>query len=282
VNNSDSHFLREDYNIETPENVTFGYEVADIGIRFIALLLDTIIQAAALAVVTLVILLLAGLVAVRDMTGPVLAVWVLLVFIVFWGYFILFELLWNGQTPGKRATRIRVVRTDGNPAGPFEIVVRELVRIVDFLPSGYALGVVVMFLNRRARRLGDFAAGTLVVKERRDVALESLQQADQRASLAPATRYPVSTGFPATPAPDELSRAEALRLQYPGINRLSAADYSLIQDALERDRQHGVETALLRRLAAAIAARLDCPPPPGGQARQFLEDVALLYRRYGQ
>jgi uncharacterized RDD family membrane protein YckC len=271
---TNTNFLREDYNIDTPENVTFGYQVAGIGSRFIGCLIDTIIIVAALIAMNLLVALLLEVTGdararaedeVSWLGGLIVALYFLVNFAVFWGYYILFELLWNGQTPGKRATKIRVVRTDGNPAGFMEIAIRNLVRIVDFLPFGYGLGLVVMFFNRQARRLGDYAAGTLVVKERRDVALDSLRPAE-----APRGSRAV-----------EDSRAEALRLQYPTISRLSAADYSLIQETLERDRHQRLENALMRRLAGAIAARLECPPPSDGQARQFLEDVAFVFRHYG-
>jgi uncharacterized RDD family membrane protein YckC len=271
---ANADFLREDYNIDTPENVTFGYQVAGIGSRFIGCLIDTTIIIVALIVLdTLLGLLLdrtnERVSALSDeiswLGGLLIALFVILQFAVFWGYYILFELVWNGQTPGKRATKIRVLRTDGNPAGPLEIIIREIVRIVDFLPAGYGLGLIVMFFNRQARRLGDYAAGTIVVKERQDIALDSLRMVDTvRASRAV-----------------EDMRVEALRQQFPNISRLSAADYSLIQETLDRDRRQRLETALIRRLAGAIATKLDTPPPSDRQARQFLEDIALIYRRYG-
>src|SRR4029079_4673215 len=98
----------------------------------------------------------------------------LLAFAILWGYYIAFELLWNGQSPGKRAIGLRVVREGGRPITFVGSAVRNLIRIVDFLPALYGIGVVVMFVDRRSRRLGDLAGGTLVVKERRGVTLESL------------------------------------------------------------------------------------------------------------
>jgi uncharacterized RDD family membrane protein YckC len=272
-----SDFLSEEYTIDTPENVTFGYEVAGIGSRFIGALLDSTLLVVARVVVNLLLLLILDLLGTRPgaalssgngesvswLGGLIIAAYALLNFGLLWGYFIVFELLWNGQTPGKRLAGIRVVRTDGNPAGLIEIVVRNLVRIVDFLPAGYGIGLIAMFCNRQARRLGDFAAGTLVIKERKDIAL---------ATLGPA-------GPVVAPDPEDAARVDALLLQYPAIRRLSAADYDLIQDALGRARQGVVGDALLARLAAAVAAKLACPAPAAGAARQFLDDVSLLYRR---
>jgi hypothetical protein len=81
------------------------------------------------------------------------------------GYFIFFELLMRGQTPGKKAMRIRVIRDDGTPVTASDVLVRNILRVVDFLPFAYALGAVVMFPNPLCKRLGDLAAGTIVVKE---------------------------------------------------------------------------------------------------------------------
>ena len=81
------------------------------------------------------------------------------------GYFMLFEWLMRGQTPGKRALKIRVIRDDGTPATIHEVLVRNVLRLVDFLPGLYGVGALVMFPSRLSKRLGDIAAGTIVVKE---------------------------------------------------------------------------------------------------------------------
>jgi hypothetical protein len=88
-----------------------------------------------------------------------------LVFLAVFLYFMLFEIFWNGQTPGKRWLGLRVIRENGYPIRAVDAVVRNLVRIVDALPSGYAIGLLVMLFNARSKRLGDFAAGTIVVRE---------------------------------------------------------------------------------------------------------------------
>ncbi|MEK7327557.1 MAG: RDD family protein, partial [Chloroflexota bacterium] len=94
------------------------------------------------------------------------AIFGLISFAFFWGYYILFEMLWNGQSPGKRWVGLRVIRTDGTPITLTESIIRNLVRLVDFLPAYYGVGVVTMFINEQSRRLGDLAAGTLVVHDR--------------------------------------------------------------------------------------------------------------------
>ena len=271
-------FLRQEYTIDTPENVTFGYDIAGIGSRFIGALLDTLILAVALVVLNLVIgLILAWsvgperLFAENDeqigwIGGLIIALYALVNFLIFWGYYIVFELLWNGQTPGKRVAKVRVVRLDGNPAGFMEIVVRNLVRVVDFLPSAYGIGLLTMFFNQQARRLGDFAAGTLVVKERADIQLETLG----RPTPAMQTPAPELT----TPA------AEALLQQFPTVRRLTATDIALMHDALNRYAAGKVERELLGRLATAIAAKLEAPTPVQDPVK-FLNDVVEAHRHSG-
>src|SRR5215510_11634669 len=95
-------------------------------------------------------------------------------FVLFWGYYIFFEMLWNGQTPGKRWVGLRVIRTDGTPITLSESFIRNLTRLVDFLPAAYGIGIISMFLDKQSRRLGDLAAGTLVVHDRAPISIQSL------------------------------------------------------------------------------------------------------------
>ena len=94
--------------------------------------------------------------------------------IFYWGYYVFFEMLWNGQSPGKRWVGLRVIRTDGTPITLSEALIRNLVRIVDFLPATYGVGIITMFIDKQSRRLGDLAAGTLVVQDRATISLHSL------------------------------------------------------------------------------------------------------------
>ena len=160
--------LDDELIIETPERVELHYVLANVGNRFIAAAIDHLIQ------VLLIVLVLTIAGAFSD--GPlfrgskvwVAAITVLLVFGVYWGYFVAFETLWSGQTPGKRWMRLRVVREDGRPVRFFEVFVRNLLRlVVDFMPvPTYALGVISIIFSARSKRIGDFVAGTVVVKER--------------------------------------------------------------------------------------------------------------------
>lgn len=160
-------------SVITPENVEVTHEIAGIGSRFIGALVDHALQLLAViggaVVFTLAFTGLGGLSrvfagAVPGWLALVLALWT---FLVLAGYHVTFELLWSGQTPGKRVAGARVVRDGGRPIDPSASVIRNLVRIVDLLPLSYGVGLATIFFDREYRRLGDIAAGTLVVRERR-------------------------------------------------------------------------------------------------------------------
>ncbi|MBN1440896.1 MAG: RDD family protein [Anaerolineales bacterium] len=169
--------------VNTPENVALEYPLAGIGSRFLASLADHLLLAGILLVVNTVVAFAVFLAfresAVDNGEIPNWIYWAfaalgLVSFAVQHGYFIFFEILWNGQTPGKRALRLRVVRSTGLPISAAEAVIRNVVRIIDSMPLGYGVGLVSMFLDPHCRRLGDFAAGTLVVCEHAGVTLASL------------------------------------------------------------------------------------------------------------
>ena len=158
--------MNDTLRIDTPENVSFAYPVAGLGSRFMAAIVDTLL----IAMLQLLVDVLLRFTVLQDASGNLsswlVAIYSLIAFAFLWGYYILFELLWNGQSPGKRWVGLRVIRTDGMPISVAESLVRNLVRLVDFLPVAYGVGVVTMFINGQSRRLGDLAAGTLVVYDR--------------------------------------------------------------------------------------------------------------------
>ena len=158
----------EKLNIDTPEQVALEFSLATVGSRFLALAIDTLIQIAigvGLFIVVALALFLAGAAAVAARPWG-LAVVVLGGFLVYYGYFALFETVWNGQTPGKRVVGLRVIHASGRPVSAWEAILRNVVRIADQMPAIYAIGIVSVFLTERSQRLGDLAAGTVVVHER--------------------------------------------------------------------------------------------------------------------
>ncbi|MGL4651405.1 MAG: RDD family protein, partial [Caldilineaceae bacterium] len=245
-------WLRDEYTIETPENVSFGYEVAGIGSRLIGAIVDIVIVGFLLVLLNLLLFALLSWMDAADVLffglegdvgwgpGLVIALYAILQFGVIWGYFISFELMLNGQTPGKRRAHTRVVRLDGNPAGFLEVTVRNLVRIIDFLPAFYAIGFVTMASNTRARRLGDFAAGTLVVREEREVTLESLLALDVK-PVAPSRAAQRRAAPPATAALAAAQPVAAPAIGVPAfdgtLRRLTRDDVALAHDALRRDAE---------------------------------------------
>ena len=160
--------IGDQLNIDTPELVAIEMPLAGIGSRFIAILVDYLIWGAAFV---LIIAMGAIIIPAVHFLGRVSANWaigifVLIVFLLQWGYFALFEAFGNGRTPGKRVAKIRVIHQSGRGISFIESLARNLVRFVDYLPGFYAVGVVAIFVSRRHQRLGDMVAGTLVVRDR--------------------------------------------------------------------------------------------------------------------
>jgi uncharacterized RDD family membrane protein YckC len=128
--------------------------------RALAYLIDLLIRGLILAALA-VVMAIAGLAGTGSMSG-IMAV---SAFLLEWFYYVIFETTGDGRTPGKRAFNLRVVKEGGFPIGFIDSVLRNLLRGADFLPVGYAIGLVVMAGDTRFRRLGDRVAGTLVVIE---------------------------------------------------------------------------------------------------------------------
>ena len=261
---------REDYSVFTPERVSLRYDVAGIGSRAAAALIDTTIQAVAgLAVVILNVFV--GVMGFRfggawdSDWGDVimLILGALAGFFLLWGYYILFEILWSGQTPGKRALGIRVIRENGYPLRPADAVVRNLIRIVDAPPLGAVVGSLVMLCNDRAKRIGDFAAGTIVVREGKRQRLDQLPQLQTAPSVS---------ATPGVIAPTAAPNAAAA----PVMPSLNAEDATLVRDFLVRraEMYPDARDALALRLAGHLSRRYGYPPPERGRAERFLESLA--------
>ncbi len=170
--------------IETPERVQLAFALASIGNRFLAVAIDHFIQYFAIFIVAYAFISLLGVKNfaseessaqfLQEMPKWTVAVLIIVLFLIFSGYFVLFEWLWNGQTPGKRLLKLRVIREDGRPITLWEALARNLLRIFDAVPGFvlpvYSVGLITIFMNKRDQRIGDMFAGTVVIRERSDEA----------------------------------------------------------------------------------------------------------------
>ena len=258
-------------NIDTPELVDIEMPLAGIGSRFIALLVDYLIWgAAALVLGVPTIVILANLEAFSKVSAQWgVALVIFAVFLVHWGYFTLFEAFWNGRTPGKRVARIRVIQRSGRAIGLFESMARNLVRFVDQFPFIYAVGVITMFVTRQHQRLGDLAAGTLVVRDREQ---ESPLWGD-----AGSRTFTAQAFAPSTPAPEPHM---AYSLPATGIAKLNSSDLEVLEGFFARrlDMPLPTRQALAERIAAAIQAKSGVERPEGASVETFLEITARQLR----
>ena len=155
--------------ITTPEQVTITLPLAGVGTRLLAALLDALVMLGVILAALIVIALVGSLIALQPhgvAAGSVLGAFTLLFLFGFvFAYYAGLELLWDGQTVGKRALKLRVLRDNGTPVDAAAVLARTVVRLVDFLPFGYLVGLISIVVDGRARRLGDIVGGTIVVRE---------------------------------------------------------------------------------------------------------------------
>jgi uncharacterized RDD family membrane protein YckC len=157
--------------IDTPEQIALQLPLAGIGSRFLGVAIDTLLQIL-LYVTAAFALAFAGISGISRYLRWIPVSWIpavaiLFFFSIYWGYFAFFEIIWKGQTPGKRVAKIRVIKESGRPISAYEAIGRNLLRAIDWLPFMYGVGIVCMMLNRQNRRLGDYVAGTVVVHDKR-------------------------------------------------------------------------------------------------------------------
>jgi len=233
--------LDDRVTIATPEGIELEMVLAGVGSRFAAALLDVVIQVGAIFALAIVI-------APAGDSGFVVAVYLVAVFLVIFSYDIALE-TWNrGRTVGKLAAGLRVVRAGGEPEGFLTAAVRNFLRIVDFLPAFYVVGVISILVTSRNQRLGDLAAGALVVRERRP-------------AVMPAAVY-----LPPTPA-----GAAVLEWDVSAVN---AEDLATLRRFLERrvSLTPGARAHLATDLAARVRPKV-VGAPDGWHPESFLEAV---------
>jgi uncharacterized RDD family membrane protein YckC len=161
-----------DYSISTPENVDLHLEIAGLGNRLLAQLIDGCIMLGVSIFFVLIGVTAALVVGASELDSKtksifyavIVMVMIFLIFVLQNGYFLVFEGIWRGQTPGKRLAEIRVIEQNGQPIGWGASIIRNLLRMVD---SIMFLGILVILMDKDERRLGDMAAGTIVIRERK-------------------------------------------------------------------------------------------------------------------
>ena len=250
--------------IRTPEHVGFEYILAGVGSRAAAILWDMAIRLVAVLFIFVAITFLLRLLPTLDPVGHLTemsSTWILaLGFLAYatveLGYFVLFETLMNGQTPGKRIQKIRVIKINGQPIGAVESAIRNILRAVDMLFGIYPLGLLVMFLSPRYQRIGDYAAGTVVVLEHK--------------RTVPSVQDGPDIGF--------VTRIPDIALH---VTTVEPAEYRLLKDFLQRRK--GMDQSnrgqLARTLARRFLQRWRLPLRPGLSHESFLEEVVAVYER---
>jgi len=260
--------LARQIEVLTPENIPLILEPAGIGSRFGAMLVDLAWQVGIfilLAIFTGILTAIFG----WSTSGPIVEVLMIVaVFLLVFGYFILFETVWNGQTPGKRSFGLRVLRDGGRPVDFFSVATRNLVRVADFLPVSYAIGAGAIFFHPQYKRLGDMAAGTIVVRERgaRTLGFAWGQKKQDMATIASAqfkgAHLPPTTNEPAdvlTPEEMALMRRFAIRRWEMTPDDAERMGYRIIVPLVARLNLSFVEGAppLYANLISTIVAQLD-------------------------
>ncbi|MCR2822834.1 RDD family protein [Lederbergia panacisoli] len=158
-------------DIKTPEYVSLQFQVAGLGSRTAAFIIDQLILMAFNIAIVVIFLIIAygqpDILFFLDLHSYLIAFIIIGIFFINWGYFFAFEYFSGGRTPGKRAMGIRVIQENGHSITLLSSFIRNLLRIIDSLPSGYFLGIIMIFFHSKHKRVGDIVAGSIVVHERK-------------------------------------------------------------------------------------------------------------------
>lgn len=244
----------EKLTIETPEAIELEFPIAGIGSRGLALLVDTLIQ----AVVVITVIVLSAIISPDlgrywETAGKWMTALIIFTFFcLYWGYFAIFEVFWNGQTPGKRQAKIRVITTSGRPINAFEAIARNFMRVIDS-QFGYVVGAIAIAVDKKNRRLGDMVAGTVVVHE--------LQEQGDSYWYAQQNTTPTIVSVEA-------------------ISAMTPQDFQLIETFLNRrlDLPYEQRQRTAVGIADRIGARLNVPPENRPSPESFLEELSRRYR----
>ena len=249
--------MRSEHRVLTPESVEFVYELGGLGSRMLAALLDHAIILTTMGVIWVVAILSCAFTAFMS-----ISIAIILTFLVHYGYFVYFEWKWNGQTPGKRLMDLRVIDDRGMNIDLFQSVVRNLFRFIYLTPFFYAVGGITSLLNEREKRLGDWAAGTLVVRTRKRVMPDAL--------LAPNEKY--------NTLQEDAGLRSRIRARLSLEERETLLQLCLRRNELEIDARQ----ALFREAAAVLEERLETAREPFLSEEKFVQNIAAVALAEGE
>lgn len=245
-------------NLETPESVELEFNLAGIGNRVYALSLDYLLLWSSLVVILMVWGFLSFYIvnSIVELGNWAFAIQLLIMFFIYTGYFVFFETLWQGQTPGKRWVKIRVISDDGTNVSLTQCLLRSLLRPID---DFFFLGAFLIIFSKYEKRIGDLVAGTIIVKEE-----ETNRSRSNKLAIAPEAHNLA-----------QLIQAKA------DLTGLLPEEFATIREYLER-REHLTPEArnkLSEKLANRVIKLLGLEEVlPGRTPELLLEAVYLAYQ----
>lgn len=263
LSNFDMRFFNR-VTLQTPESVELEFTLAGIGNRAYALLIDYIVSGLIITIflITWTYFSIQIYSIIENLLGNdnqldqwLIAIPILTSFFIYIGYFVFFEALWQGQTPGKRYVKIRVIRDDGRSISLQQSTLRALLRPID---DTFFIGVFLIILSKREKRIGDYVAGTLVIQEERSF---------------------VAATFPLSNQAQDL--ANQLQLE-ADLSRMLPEDFAVIRQYLQRrqvmtnEAKNQVSKQLADQIKKIIALE---QVPQKVTANVFLEAVYLAYQQ---
>jgi len=273
----DTYQYKDQLSIDTPEQVSLSFPIAGLGSRILAHLADLALQGAAYVILVLLAILafsrqIGSLNQLSDRQGKWLVAGLLFAnFLFFWGYYTFFEAFWNGQTPGKRWTNLRVIKDSGRQITLFESMSRNLIRIVDYLPSMYIVGIIAILISKENKRLGDLLAGTIVVRQ------ELTNVADAGYSSRTFTAALIST--PASAAVVD----PGIECDPMAIARLSTEDLMMIEAFTARIPELDSDTTdrIAKQMLVSLCQKMQIEVPVSPSNRRCLDAIAHSLRDTG-
>jgi uncharacterized RDD family membrane protein YckC len=241
--------------IKTPEHIELEYELAGLGSRYVSLFIDHLIQFFVLSLLFLALVISHPNFTAQSpaelMRSVFAGVMMVFIFMVSFGYFIFFETIWSGQTPGKKYAQIQVIKDNGEPIGFIDALLRNMFRMVDFFPFYYYLGAGFIWFHKDRKRIGDIVAHTIVVRHK-------------------ANLNPVSL--------PELNGKSDLQMN---VSLIKEQEYALVRDFIIS--RHSLQTEdrirIAQKLANLIRKKLSAEDIDVDN-EEFIETVAVQYRRF--